>query len=107
MPRFAAIDVGSNASRLLIAQAKEPTRVRPFRSMRVPVRLGHSVFQTGRLDLATIDQCVEAMRSFAEAMEDARVDDYRAVVTASARSAMSMNSLLRWLISITDMPLPR
>ena len=94
MPRFAAIDVGSNASRLLIAQAKEPTRVRPFRSMRVPVRLGHSVFQTGRLDLATIDQCVEAMRSFAEAMEDARVDDYRAVVTASARSAKNSDTLL-------------
>ncbi len=94
MARFAAIDVGSNASRLLIVQAKEPGRVRPFRTMRVPVRLGHSVFQTGRLDLGTIDQCVEAMRAFKAAMEDANVDDYRAVVTASARSAKNAEELV-------------
>ncbi|MCB9611513.1 MAG: Ppx/GppA family phosphatase [Sandaracinus sp.] len=94
MPRFAAIDVGSNASRLLIVQAKEPERVRPFRSVRVPVRLGHNVFQTGELDPEAIDQCVEAMRTFAAAMEDARVDDYRAVVTASARSAKNGHVLL-------------
>ncbi len=94
MPRFAAIDVGSNASRLLIVQAKEPERVRPFRSIRVPVRLGHNVFQTGELDPEAIDQCVDAMRTFAAAMEDARVDDYRAVVTASARSAKNGHELL-------------
>lgn len=94
MPRFAAIDVGSNASRLLIVQAKEPDRIRPFRSIRIPVRLGHNVFQTGELDPATIDESVEAMRTFAAAMEDARVDDYRAVVTASARSAKNGHELI-------------
>ncbi|MEM9068107.1 MAG: Ppx/GppA phosphatase family protein [Myxococcota bacterium] len=93
MPRFAAIDVGSNAMRLLIVQAKEPTRIRPFRSMRFPVRLGHGVFQTGRLNPHAIDECVEAMRAFADAMEDAKVDDYRAVVTASARSASNADVL--------------
>lgn len=94
MPRFAAIDVGSNASRLLIVQAKEPHRQRPFRSLRIPVRLGHGVFQTGELDPVTLDECVQAMRTFAEAMEDARVDDYRAVVTASARSATNGHELI-------------
>lgn len=94
VPRFAAIDVGSNASRLLIVQAKEPHRQRPFRSLRIPVRLGHGVFQTGELDPVTLDECVQAMRTFAEAMEDARVDDYRAVVTASARSASNGHELI-------------
>ena len=94
MPRFAAIDVGSNASRLLIVQAKEPKRVREVRSLRVPVRLGHEVFQTGELHPGTIDQCVATLREFAEAMEDARVDDYRAIVTASARSARNGKVLL-------------
>ena len=55
MPRFAAIDVGSNAMRLQIAQATDPQRISIFRSERVPVRLGHSVFQTGSLDPAVID----------------------------------------------------
>lgn len=94
LPRFAAIDVGSNASRLLIVQAKEPNRIRPFRTIRVPVRMGHSVFQTGRLDLEVINKEVEAMRMFAAAMEDARVEDYRAVVTASARGASNADVLL-------------
>ena len=94
MPRFAAIDVGSNASRLLIVQAKEPQRIRHFRAIRSPVRLGHEVFQTGRLDAGSIDSCVAAMRTFAAAMEDARVEDYRAVVTASARDAVNSDELL-------------
>jgi len=94
LPRFAAIDVGSNASRLTIVQAKDPNRVRLFRSMRFPVRLGHGVFQTGRLDPSTIDEAVKAMRAFHEAMEDARVDDYRAVVTASARDAKNRDVLV-------------
>ncbi|MEM1414014.1 MAG: Ppx/GppA phosphatase family protein [Myxococcota bacterium] len=94
MPRFAAIDVGSNASRLLIVQAKEPTRIREVRSLRVPVRMGHEVFQTGELNPRTIDQAVDTMRQFAQAIEDARVDDYRAIVTASARSARNGAELL-------------
>ncbi|MDH5493596.1 MAG: Ppx/GppA family phosphatase, partial [Myxococcales bacterium] len=69
MPRFAAIDAGSNASRLVIAQAKSSEDVRPLRAMRIPVRLGHAVFQTGRLDPETMEQSVEAMRSFAAEME--------------------------------------
>lgn len=94
VPRFAAIDSGSNASRLLIVQANDPKNVKPFRSLRVPVRLGHGVFQTGRLDPESIDQCVAAMRTFAEAMEEAGVTAYRAVVTASARGASNADVLL-------------
>ncbi len=79
--------------RLLIVQAPEPSRIRPLRQLRVPVRLGHNVFQTGRLDTDTIDQCVAAMQTFAAALEDAKVDRYRAVVTASARSASNADVL--------------
>lgn len=94
MPRFASIDVGSNASRLRIVEAVAPNDVRELESIRVPVRLGHEVFLTGKLDPATIDKCVEAMRHFGEAMEDAEVERYRAVVTASAREAKNSRELL-------------
>ncbi len=94
MSRLAAIDVGSNASRLLIVQAKDSSRIRVVDSIRVPVRLGHSVFQTGRLDEESVEACVHALRRFAGAMEDARVDAYRAVVTASARGASNAGDLL-------------
>jgi len=92
--RFAAIDVGSNASRLHIVEATEPGKMSDFRALRVPVRLGHSVFQTGQLDAEILQQSVEAMRRFAEAMEEARVERYRAVVTASARSASNADELI-------------
>lgn len=94
VPRFAAIDVGSNASRLLIVQANNPLRVRTFRSMREPVRMGHGVFLTGELDQAVIDHAVSAMKSFSKAIEEAEVEDYRAIVTASARGAKNADQLL-------------
>ncbi|NOY89874.1 MAG: Ppx/GppA family phosphatase [Deltaproteobacteria bacterium] len=92
--RFAAIDVGSNASRLHIVDADEPGRLSPYRALRMPVRLGHSVFQTGRLDAETLELSVAAMRRFAATMEEARVERYRAVVTASARSAENAAELI-------------
>jgi exopolyphosphatase / guanosine-5'-triphosphate,3'-diphosphate pyrophosphatase len=108
LPRFAAIDVGSNASRLRIVSVKEvgakrSEKVDPERpypgwktlvSERVPVRLGHSVFQTGALDAAMMDLEVETMRHFAGLMEDHEVDAYRAVVTASTRGATNGEELL-------------
>jgi exopolyphosphatase / guanosine-5'-triphosphate,3'-diphosphate pyrophosphatase len=109
LPRFAAIDVGSNASRLRIVsvkevEAKRGEKVDPERpypgwktlvSERVPVRLGHSVFQTGALDPAMMDLEVETMRHFAGLMEDHEVDAYRAVVTASTRGASNGQELIQ------------
>ncbi len=87
MPRFAAIDVGSNASRLMIVEADRPDRLKTLFARRVPVRMGHGVFQTGRLDAKTVDQSVRTLSDFAEILEEFEVDHYRAVVTASARDA--------------------
>jgi len=95
LPRFAAIDVGSNASRLVIVDARDPLKIQPFRNLRVPVRLGHSVFQSGRLDPESIDRAVAAMKEFAAAMDEAEVEAYRANVTASARGASNAEVLLQ------------
>ncbi len=105
MPRFASIDMGSNASRLRIVEADEPGVIREVTSLRLPVRLGHSVFLTGRLDPRTIDQAVAALRKFAEAIEDAEVARTRAVVTASAREASNSEVLLSRVRSETGITL--
>jgi len=94
MPRFATIDVGSNASRLLIVEADGPGAWRQIDQLRAPVRLGHSVFLTGKLDPASIDEAEAAMRTFAKAIETHDVVGYRAVVTASARDAENASVLL-------------
>ncbi|MDQ3032845.1 MAG: Ppx/GppA family phosphatase [Myxococcota bacterium] len=95
MPKFASIDVGSNASRLLIVEAEGPGRWSVVQQLRAPVRLGHSVFLTGRLDPAAVDELVVAMRTFRAVMEQHQVVAHRAVVTASARDAENADEMLQ------------
>jgi exopolyphosphatase/guanosine-5'-triphosphate,3'-diphosphate pyrophosphatase len=94
MPTFASIDLGSNASRLVIAEADDSRNMRIVESVRAPVRLGHSVFLTGRLDPRAIDQCIEALRDFQARLATRQVAAMRAVVTASARDAVNSDELL-------------
>lgn len=105
MPRFASIDIGSNASRLRIVEADGPAAIKEVAALRIPVRLGHSVFLTGKLDPHTIDLAVAALRKFAEAIEDAEVERYRAVVTASAREADNAEQLIGRVRSETGIAL--
>lgn len=87
--------MGSNASRLVIAQTDDPRKIEQLSYDRVPLRLGHGVFLTGRLDEDMVDLAVETLRKFHEKMEDANVDRYRAVVTSSAREADNGPELVR------------
>ena len=95
MPRFAALDLGSNALRLRIVEAdgpspgreqlslltETPSTFREVTSLRAPVRLGSEVFVTGRLAAASIGQACAALRDFRQAMDLAKVDAYRATAT--------------------------
>lgn len=94
MPRFASIDVGSNASRLLVVEAEGADRVIELASVRKPVRMGHSVFLTGKLDPRAIEGCAKALREFKKRMDELEVEEVRAVVTASARYAENAAVLL-------------
>lgn len=96
MARLAAIDIGSNAIRLRVADVDPPIhgpsgpRFSPFRDVavdRAPVRLGHDVFTKGRLEPGVIGAACEALRRFRAAMDAAKVDRYRAVATSAAREA--------------------
>ncbi len=96
MARLAAIDIGSNAIRLRIAEVDPPVttslgpRFLPFRDVlvdRAAVRLGHDVFTKGRLEGSIIGAACEALRRFRTAMDAAKVDRYRAVATSAAREA--------------------
>ncbi len=108
MPRFAALDLGSNALRLRIveAQASNPGREQlslipdagsPWRevlSLRAAVRLGSEVFVTGKLASGSIGQACAALREFRQAMDDAKVDVYRATATSAVREASNKATLV-------------
>ena len=94
MPRFAAIDVGSNAMRLRVVEALSPDQVREVASERAPVRLGHDVFLTGRLAPSAALEAVDALKAFRDVMKEAGVDAYRAVATSAVREAQNADLLV-------------
>jgi exopolyphosphatase/guanosine-5'-triphosphate,3'-diphosphate pyrophosphatase len=109
MPRFAALDLGSNALRLRIVEAqagvagREQLSLLPeggqiawreVVSLRSPVRLGSEVFLTGKLAAASIGQATGALREFRQAMDDAKVDAYRATATSAVREASNGTTLV-------------
>lgn len=94
---LAAIDLGSNALRCLIACECPEESEPPYRRMefvRIPVRLGDDVFTTGRITPSTRDRLCMAMRTFAALMEEHRVGAFRACATSALREAADSQEVL-------------
>jgi exopolyphosphatase/guanosine-5'-triphosphate,3'-diphosphate pyrophosphatase len=85
--RVAAIDVGSNAIRFLAAEFTASDRFAILLSLRLPVRLGHGVFLSGKLSERAIAEGLQAIASFHQEMERLGVTHYRAVATSATREA--------------------
>lgn len=85
--RVAAIDVGSNAIRFLAAGFLQTQQFEVLDEIRAPVRLGHEVFRSGRLDAVVMDAAVETLASFRERIDALGVAHYRAVATSAIRES--------------------
>src|SRR5579862_424433 len=94
--KLGAIDAGSNAIRVVIAELAQTELVR-IEAERMPVRLGHNAFTNGALDSATIDQAVAAFVHFRERFDHHGVGIYRAVATSAVRNASNRDVLLHRL----------
>ncbi|MEQ8767298.1 MAG: Ppx/GppA phosphatase family protein [Planctomycetota bacterium] len=91
----AAIDAGSNAIRLVIADSQGPIEYRRLTSERYPVRLGHGVFIGGHaFDEGTLDRAVAAFEHFRLLMDHYGVQAYRAVATSATRESANQDELL-------------
>ncbi|HVB98870.1 MAG TPA: hypothetical protein VNJ12_05985 [Candidatus Dormibacteraeota bacterium] len=93
--RIAAIDAGSNAIRLAIAEANTATDLAIMETERGAVRLGHRVFLERRLDPSTIANAVETFRRFRRLLDRFGVRTYRAVATSAVREARNRKILLQ------------
>ena len=85
--RAASVDVGSNAIRFLAGEFLAADVYKTLEEQRVPVRLGHEVFISGRLDREATDAAVGALRSFGKRMEVLGIEHYRAVATSAVRES--------------------
>ncbi len=88
---LAAIDIGSNAIRLLINYVEQGREVsfKKAAFIRVPIRLGEDVFTQGYIGDEKLRQLKEAMASFRHLMNTFNVRAYRACATSAMREAQN------------------
>jgi exopolyphosphatase/guanosine-5'-triphosphate,3'-diphosphate pyrophosphatase len=89
--KYAAIDIGSNAMRLLIVniveqEGKEP-QFNKSSLVRVPIRLGQDAFTVGEISEENIDRMRDAMTAFNLLMKVHKVQAYKAFATSAMREA--------------------
>ena len=93
--RIGAIDVGSNAIRFLAAEFTDPEHWVELDNKRLPIRMGHSAFLTGRLEDESMAAAVEALSSFRSAFDKFGISRYRAVATSAVRESENGGGLVR------------
>ena len=90
--KFAAIDIGSNAVRLLLSgvfKTEQGPFFRKISLIRMPVRLGEDAFTHQQISGPKTDQLVETMIGFKHLIAAYRPLDYRACATSAMREAQN------------------
>lgn len=89
--KYAAIDIGSNAMRLLVTniveqQGKE-TQFNKSSLVRVPIRLGQDAFTVGEIADESVERMIDAMKAYKLLMKVHGVERYMACATSAMREA--------------------
>lgn len=97
--RLAAIDIGSNAARLLVSDVITTAGYKPAFSklnlVRVPLRLGFDVFETGRISPERTQMMLHTMKSFQYLMNAYGVNHLKACATSAMRDAENAPDIIR------------
>ena len=103
---YAAIDIGSNAVRLLIKKEEEnenlvSRRLSKVKMLRVPLRLGFDVFSLGELSDGKAVKLRRLMKAFRQLMKIYEVTDYRACATSAMRDARNGKAVIKKVLKDT------
>ncbi len=91
---IAAVDVGSSAIRMVIAEVDGQGNLRDLENVSKGVSLGKDVFTDGHIGEQSIQAACETLRSFKETMDMYGVKRYRAVATSAVREAVNTDTFL-------------
>lgn len=95
---LAAIDIGSNAARLLINEVQETSGKKPeytkLNLLRIPLRLGMDVFKNGEIGSEREKMIIDSMKVFSDLMKIYKVQHYRACATSAMRDARNGQSII-------------
>jgi exopolyphosphatase/guanosine-5'-triphosphate,3'-diphosphate pyrophosphatase len=96
--KYASIDIGSNAVRLLISTITEPENkpvtFKKTSLVRVPIRLGQDVFVNGYISDFNISRMKQTLKAFQLLMKCHKVERFRACATSAMRDAKNSKSLV-------------
>jgi exopolyphosphatase/guanosine-5'-triphosphate,3'-diphosphate pyrophosphatase len=96
--KYAAIDIGSNAMRLLITNIVEEegkeTQFNKSSLVRVPIRLGQDAFTVGEISQENIERMCDAMKAFNLLMKVHKVERYMAFATSAMREAYNAKEVV-------------
>ncbi|CAL2056167.1 exopolyphosphatase [Tenacibaculum sp. 190524A05c] len=96
--KYGAIDIGSNAVRLLVANVIEEkgkeTKFKKSSLVRVPIRLGADAFVEGEISENNIKRMEDAMQAFSLLMKVHGVEKYKACATSAMREASNGDEIV-------------
>ncbi len=104
--QFAAIDIGSNAVRLLIMSIVPGNAEESFDKtlmIRVPLRLGQESFVDGKISDSKAKNLIRLMKAFKHLLKVYDVSDYRVCATAAMREATNSKELVKQIKKETDL----
>ena len=104
--KYGAIDIGSNAIRLLVSNVIEREDREPqFKKsslVRVPIRLGADSFVQGKISDQNVQRMVDAMEAFKLLMNVHGVEKYKACATSAMREASNGREVAEKIFGLTD-----
>ena len=97
--RLAAIDIGSNAARLLISEVLYTNEGKPqfnkLNLVRVPLRLGFDVFERGEISKPKKGMLMQTMKAYRHLMEVYEIEHVKACATSAMRDAANSEDIIR------------
>jgi exopolyphosphatase/guanosine-5'-triphosphate,3'-diphosphate pyrophosphatase len=103
--KIAAIDIGSNAVRLLISSvstSEEGVSFKKILLLRIPLRLGEDTYSIGKISDKRGRKMVKVMKAFKHLMAVYEVEIYRACATAAMREAKNSDAIVAKVKEKTD-----
>jgi exopolyphosphatase/guanosine-5'-triphosphate,3'-diphosphate pyrophosphatase len=97
--RLAAIDIGSNAARLLIVEVSNDkngkTQFNKLNLVRVPLRLGFDVFERGEISKEKRGMILQTMKAYSHLLNAYNVSEVIACATSAMRDASNSSDIIR------------
>ena len=102
MKRVAAIDFGSNAIRLTIADVLAAGKYKVVEKFRFPVKIGKDVFTFGEISLNKQDEIYEVFRKFRSHIRYFHAEEIEAVATSALRDASNSVEVIKRIEEVSD-----